>query len=677
MPGNKYHERGVAHRARVAGLVPWAAFACCLAALLAVGYYEVSARKIQARLDAALAAEQARLRLDICIEQRANALAHTAMRWPERFIQIPTALHSRAREIMAWFPGVVEVAVVDFAGIVVAVVPPEDGAPTHFVRGGIAALPPEVPGAAEGPRALGPLEAAPPELELLAWPTRWPGTQPDGWLYAIVDMEAVVNACVRDQRLGVDFALILRDAAGRLRHATHPIPAAASDFMHVVPQRVLDTHWSWTAYPAPDRPPRDRRNGLILLPVVALLVALGIALLVRSMPRQAEALRRSEQRMRRLIDLLPHVIYAVGADARILFANQACADAFGRDVETLAGRGLAHLGMPAAQAAAMAQADARVLAERVGAYTPCQAITDHKGRERLFEVARIPVPGRGGEEEAVLVVATDITDRVRVEGELTQYRTQLEELVRDRTAALESAQRDLVRSAKMATLGQLMATVSHELRNPLGTIATALYTIARHEQVSGAPGVDAAIGRAERNIRRCEVIIDELIDFARVHPPRVQRMPFDPWLRRIVEAYAWPESVGHELRLGANAAPAFDPERLRRVVINLLDNACHAIAEARVDDPKHPGRVSIESSVGNDGLRCVIRDTGPGIVDEDHERIFEPLYSTRSFGLGLGLAIVRQVVEQHRGEVWLERGMPGGTVAVFRLPLGDDSEQPS
>lgn len=667
---------GVSRAGRVARLAPWAAFACCIAALMAVWYYQVLAQRGNVRLETALAADLARQRVESCIDLRAEALAHTAGRWPSRLIYVPAALRSRATEIMAWMPGVVEVAVLDHTGIVVVGVTDEAGRAPCLNEG--AQFPVPAPAAtagdfdADAPRAWGPPPGGSAGLELLAWPARWPGDFPGGWLVAVIDLEELVAACARDGRLEADFHLALRDQNGALRQSLgDPAAVAASPHAHSVTQRVLDGTWTWSVAPTAALLRRARAPGMLLIPVLGAAVSLGIALLMRSIPIQAEARRRSEQRLRRLINLLPHMIYAAGPDGRILFANQACADAFGRPVRTLPGRTLAQLGIPPAQAAALAAADARVIAEHDGGHTPRQPFTERSGRERLLEIARVPVPGRGGEETAVLVIATDITGRIEAEAELARHRMQLEELVYRRTAALEEAQRGLVRSEKLATLGQLMATVSHELRNPLGTIATALYTIARATREAGLPGVDRAVDRAERNIRRCEAIIDELLDYARVHPPRLERRDFDDWLRQTLDEYPLPRDVELEARLAAGVAPKFDPERLRRAVVNLLDNACHAIAEARAADPGRPGRLRVATGVDARGLWCAIADSGTGIPEAELERVFEPLYSTRSFGLGLGLAIVRQVVEQHGGEVVLDTAPDGGLTATIRLPLGD------
>lgn len=240
----------------------------------------------------------------------------------------------------------------------------------------------------------------------------------------------------------------------------------------------------------------------------------------------------------------------------------------------------------------------------------------------------------------------------------------LEAQIAERTAALEQAQASLLRQERLATLGKLTGTVSHELRNPLGTIQTSI-DVLRNNLTECAPDVDRALQRIERNIHRCENIINELLDFSRGSPPHLQRVQTDVWLHEVLAGYTRPLCVECE-RIDA-VSVEFDPERLRRAVLNVLDNAWQACSERQVAVAEPPCvRISLRAEAAR--LEIVITDNGAGMSADVLTRVFEPLFSTRAFGVGLGLAIVKQILQQHGGGVELASVPEQGTRVCLWLP---------
>ncbi|MFZ5832967.1 MAG: ATP-binding protein [Planctomycetota bacterium] len=227
---------------------------------------------------------------------------------------------------------------------------------------------------------------------------------------------------------------------------------------------------------------------------------------------------------------------------------------------------------------------------------------------------------------------------------------------------LRAAQVQLLRQERMAALGQLTASVSHELRNPLGTIRTALYLIGQ-KTPDGGPQVKASLERAERAIQRCDTIVGDLLDFGRSRELRPHPVEVDPWLRRLLDEYPKPNNIRFESRLTAGITVSLDHERMEQCILNLLDNAREAVLP-------HGGSVCLTSEVEDQRLRITVADSGCGIPPEDRQRVFEPLYSTKTFGVGLGLPIVRQIVEQHGGEVRVASEIRGGTEhTVFTIEV--------
>ncbi len=254
--------------------------------------------------------------------------------------------------------------------------------------------------------------------------------------------------------------------------------------------------------------------------------------------------------------------------------------------------------------------------------------------------------------------------RSRAERELARHRDHLEELVAARTRELEAAQDELVRREKLALLGQLTADVAHELRNPLGTIQTSLYTL--KGQVEGGEGRTAsAIERAERNIRRCDRIIQELLDTTRNTPPELRPIELDPWLAAQLDEEPPPRNVTLHRRLDSGVVIEVDEERLRRCVLNILTNAYQAAAEQR----DGTAEVTVATAAGDGRAQITIADSGKGMPDDVRQRLFEPLFSTRSFGVGLGLTVARQIIEQHGGGIEVESEENRGTTVLLWLPI--------
>lgn len=261
--------------------------------------------------------------------------------------------------------------------------------------------------------------------------------------------------------------------------------------------------------------------------------------------------------------------------------------------------------------------------------------------------------------------ARDITDRVQTQRELQQYQEHLEELVGSRTMELKDAQEKLVQKEKLAVLGQLTGVVSHELRNPLGTIRSSVYLL--RDKIDDKTGlIDRAINRAERNIVRCDQIIEELLDYARAPQTVMKSVQLDLWLEDVLQEYEFPREVSVHKKLQAGITILLETDRFERCIINVLSNACEAMQEM----PEHHHHLlQIQTRVEDMDVEILIIDNGPGIAEELQERIFEPLFSTKGFGVGLGLPIVEQIIQQHNGKVSIASDREKGTVVTLRLPI--------
>jgi signal transduction histidine kinase len=285
--------------------------------------------------------------------------------------------------------------------------------------------------------------------------------------------------------------------------------------------------------------------------------------------------------------------------------------------------------------------------------------------ERLIEWNNSVILDEHGEFRYVVSIGIDVTEKDEVEAELRNHREQLEVLVAERTRELNNAQDELLRKERMATLGQLTATVSHELRNPLSVLKTSLYVIREYLDEENKRAQDA-MDRVDRNIQRCDYLVDELLDYTRIQLHEVEVHDFDEWLKSTIDEHAAPSTVEIQQDFSlAGIAVRVDEHRLHRAVLNVLENAFHAVENVDGRMPK----IGIMSRYGEDErIEIVIEDNGCGMSEEVKARIFEPLYSTKSFGVGLGMSVVRQIMQQHDGDIVLDSEPGKGTRVVLWLP---------
>jgi len=229
----------------------------------------------------------------------------------------------------------------------------------------------------------------------------------------------------------------------------------------------------------------------------------------------------------------------------------------------------------------------------------------------------------------------------------------------------EALEVELLRNERLATLGQVIATVSHEIRNPLGTIQTSIYSLRKRIGDQG-DAVSSSLDRADRSIIRCNRIIGELLEYTRTREPNCVETPLDPWLAEVLDDFNFPMGVAVTTTLESGVTLSIDRNRIHGCVVNLLSNACQSMLEQ--GDAQRPWRLRVESERAGERVEIRVVDAGPGMAPAVLEKIFEPMFSTRTFGVGLGLPIVRKSMEQHGGNVEIISEVGSGTTATLWLP---------
>jgi two-component system NtrC family sensor kinase len=246
----------------------------------------------------------------------------------------------------------------------------------------------------------------------------------------------------------------------------------------------------------------------------------------------------------------------------------------------------------------------------------------------------------------------------------------LEKQVEDRTAALRSAQDQLVRSEKLSSLGKLSASIAHEINNPLAGILTfAKLTIRTLDQ--GPPddptrrSLIKNLHLVERETERCSAIVRNLLDFARERPLALKDTNVQAVVDEAVQLLGNQiqiQGVTLERKLGPVPPVDGDFGQLRQAFVNVIMNACEAMPRG--------GKLAIETALVEDGrwVEIAFQDSGPGIPPDHLTKIFDPFFSTKERGTGLGLSVVYGIVERHGGKIELATELGKGTRVMLRLP---------
>jgi two-component system sensor histidine kinase HydH len=228
--------------------------------------------------------------------------------------------------------------------------------------------------------------------------------------------------------------------------------------------------------------------------------------------------------------------------------------------------------------------------------------------------------------------------------------------------ALES---EMARGERLATVGNLAAAVAHEIRNPLSAVSMGLQRLRAEFEPAEREEYRRMVDLVQGEVRRLNAIVEEFLSLARpiqLRPEAVAVAGLLDEIRRLVEPQAGPAGIVVEETIPAGLPPVrADRDRIKQVLLNLVLNALEAMPSG--------GRVTLGAAASDRALTFTVADSGSGISPELLPRVFEPYVTTKTKGLGLGLAIARRIVEAHGGRIEAESGAQG---TCFRVTLPQD-----
>jgi signal transduction histidine kinase len=231
---------------------------------------------------------------------------------------------------------------------------------------------------------------------------------------------------------------------------------------------------------------------------------------------------------------------------------------------------------------------------------------------------------------------------------------------------IEDANRRLIQAEKLASIGRISATIAHEIRNPLTSVKLNIQKLMQNERLDEEE--KEHLGLSQEGIGQIEKFIKELLNFTRVselNPERFSVVQIVEESLKMMRDSLQEKKIVVERSFAAELPPVVvDGDKIRQVFLNILRNAVEAVQEG--------GRIKLALSrvkeSGGAKIKVRISDDGCGIPEKDWENIFEPFYTTKPSGFGLGLSNARKIVEQHRGSIRVAKTRGKGTAFEVRLP---------
>ncbi len=253
--------------------------------------------------------------------------------------------------------------------------------------------------------------------------------------------------------------------------------------------------------------------------------------------------------------------------------------------------------------------------------------------------------------------------------ELAEAFTHMLKALAAHQAKLEDAYHEMMEQKSLAEIGHFAFSVAHEIKNPLGIIQGALDILKKPEADEKIKAT--MIGYVEDEIRRLNRIIQDFLAFSRPQKLRFEDVELNQLVRDLVNKMVleWNEKGVHVVdeTEGRAAYARADSDLLTQALLNIAKNACEATTP--------PGKVTIQTRLKDGWWQVCIMDEGPGINGEDRKKVFEPFFTKKSTGTGLGLAFAQKIVSAHGGQIFIEANQPKGTMVVVEIPTSMPDEE--
>jgi hypothetical protein len=374
-----------------------------------------------------------------------------------------------------------------------------------------------------------------------------------------------------------------------------------------------------------------------------------------------EALEESEQRFRIMADTAPVMIWMSEADGRYSFCNKAWLNFMGQSVAKEMTEGWRKQIHPE-DIVRCTEIYSKAFRTREK-FTLDYRLKRADGIYRWVLDTGEPRFSFDGDIGGFIGSCMDITDRKLAEQVLRRDKESLEELVDERSKELIKTQKELKQFSRLADIGTLAASVAHELRNPLGVIHLAAYNLKRELNDTGT---NKHLVNIEKKVWEGNQIIDNLLSYARIKIPHYEDVPIlnilDECIASAQGRFGEKGIIIEKRYSGDLDVIEADTNQIREIFLNILNNACQSFTTPS-------GKVELKAQRDGDMVKVSVQDAGVGIAEEDLSRVFEPFFTKKSKGTGLGLTICNELVNLHQGKIEISSRQGQGSNVTVLLPV--------
>ena len=377
-----------------------------------------------------------------------------------------------------------------------------------------------------------------------------------------------------------------------------------------------------------------------------------------------EVLIKSEQRYRELANSLPEIIFETDITGKITFFNQRAFEITGFSPEELRkGMHMLSLVVPEEQEKAKENIAKSMTGRNPG--TNEYLLLRKNGSTFPALVRTNPIISET-KVKGMRGIVMDITDRKQMENKLEEYSKHLEELIETRTLELRKTQQQLVKSERLAAIGELAGIVSHDLRNPLTDISSAAHFLKEKGEAISEVQSKEKHETIDKCINHSNKIINDLLDYSREIHLYLKENSIQTLLLDALDLITIPENVTIVNNVPETPKINVDSDRITRVFINLIRNGIEAITKK--------GTITINCKNAKDSIEISFTDTGTGISCDMLPKIFSPIATNKAQGVGFSLAICKRIIDAHSGTITIETVEGEGTTFTVTLPVKPISE---
>ncbi|MFH1309285.1 MAG: ATP-binding protein [Candidatus Omnitrophota bacterium] len=227
---------------------------------------------------------------------------------------------------------------------------------------------------------------------------------------------------------------------------------------------------------------------------------------------------------------------------------------------------------------------------------------------------------------------------------------------------LEETQIQMIDSERLATIGKMAGMVSHEIRNPLAAIQNSVYFLNMKLKENMDEKVKKHLIILQEEVTACDKIIFDILGLTKIKPPVLERTDINKLLKDVIKKMKIPKNINIKTDFNRSIPEIMiDKSQVKLVIINILSNAVDAIGSAS-------GEIIVGTSKKKKGVSVTFKDSGPGVSEKDINKIFDPLFSAKSKGIGLGLTICKNIVENHKGRIVVKNNENKGALFVVDFP---------